>query len=173
MTENEWLACSDPESMLTFLKGKVSDRKLRLFACACCRRVQELAQFEVLRGAVDMSEQYADGLVGPVQLQEARSRVDLGRQPWQAAVLRDIGGNPFRSVVLDPSWLTVPVLSLAQASYDERILPERHLDPVRLGILADALEEAGCTDADILNHLRQQQEHVRGCWVLDLLTAKE
>jgi hypothetical protein len=41
------------------------------------------------------------------------------------------------------------------------------------GILADALEEAGCTDVKILSHCRQPGEHVRGCWVVDLLLGKE
>ena len=40
-------------------------------------------------------------------------------------------------------------------------------------ILADALEDAGCTNQDILNHCRGGGEHVRGCWVVDLLLGKE
>jgi hypothetical protein len=48
---------------------------------------------------------------------------------------------------------------------------ERAFD--RLAVLADALEEAGCADADILSHLRGPGPHVRGCWVVDLLLGKE
>jgi len=84
--------------------------------------------------------------------------------------LRDIFGNPFRPVTVNPGWLawndgTVP--RIAQAIYDERAFD-------RMTILADALEDAGCTDQDILGHCRSGGEHVRGgCWVVDLLLGKE
>jgi hypothetical protein len=83
----------------------------------------------------------------------------------QAESLRDIFGNPFRLATLDRSWLTSTVTSLAQAIYDDRAFD-------RLPILADALEDAGCTDQDILAHCRGGGEHVRGCWVVDLLLGK-
>lgn len=94
----------------------------------------------------------------------------------QVALLRDILGNPFRPVSIDPAWLgwnvgTVP--NLAQVIYDERELPSGHLDAGRLAILADALEEAGCTDQNILSHCRGPGPHVRGCWAVDLLLGKE
>jgi hypothetical protein len=84
-------------------------------------------------------------------------------------------GNPFRPVRPDRAWLswnggTVP--RLAQAAYDKRHLPEGHLDPARLAVLADALEEAGCTDPALLGHLRSGGGHVRGCHVLDALLGK-
>jgi hypothetical protein len=61
---------------------------------------------------------------------------------------------------------------MAQTAYDERILPAGTLDPDRLAVLADALEDAGCDNADILSHLRGPGPHVRGCWVVDLLLGK-
>jgi hypothetical protein len=64
------------------------------------------------------------------------------------------------------------VVALAQAAYDNRTLPAGTLDPVRFAVLADALEDAGCDNADILNHLRGPGPHVRGCWVLDLPLGK-
>jgi hypothetical protein len=90
-----------------------------------------------------------------------------------ATLLRDLFGNPFRPVSLDPTWRTPPVTALAQAAYEERILPAGTLEPTRLAVLADALEEAGCDNADILGHLRSPGLHVRGCWPLDLLLGKE
>jgi hypothetical protein len=93
----------------------------------------------------------------------------------QVDMLRDIVDNPFRPAALDPAWLawnngTVP--KIAQAAYDERLLPSGHLDAGRLAILADALEEAGCSVTEILDHLRGLDPHIRGCWVVDLLLGK-
>lgn len=92
--------------------------------------------------------------------------------PAKCALLREIVGNPFRPVAFDPALRTPSVLALAQTAYDNRILPAGTLDTDRLAVLADALEEAGCTDADILGHLRGPGPHVRGCWVLDALLDK-
>lgn len=86
---------------------------------------------------------------------------------------RDVFGNPFRLVSLDPVWRTADVVRLAHAAYDERILPSGELDPHRLFVLADALEDAGCQSADVLGHLRGPGVHVRGCWLIDLLTGRE
>jgi hypothetical protein len=87
----------------------------------------------------------------------------------QSGFLRDIFGNPFRPATVDPSWLTWnggTVPKLAQTIYDERRFQD-------MPILADALEEAGCTNADILAHCRWPGAHVRGCWVVDLLLSKD
>lgn len=83
----------------------------------------------------------------------------------QAGMLRDIFGNPFRPVTFDPAWLTPAVTSLAQMSYEERTFD-------RMPELADALEQLGCTNADILEHCRGPGPHVRGCWVVDLVLGK-
>jgi hypothetical protein len=231
MTEAEWLGCTDPQKMLEFLRGKDSDRKLRLFACSCCHRVVGLLPDEASRSALDTCERFADGLASAVELQEARQAAissydafsdsdefgnyaggesasaavagacwspdaddryrglddvidnafGLGRlyTGWrnggqielrrQCRSLRDIFGNPFLCVTINPAWLTWndgTVQRIAQAIYDERGFD-------RMPILADALEEAGCTNADILNHCRQPGEHVRGCWVVDLVLGKE
>src|SRR5262249_33654367 len=100
-----------------------------------------------------------------------RSGLQLSRAP-QAHLFREVFGKPFRSLLFDPAWLTPTTSSLAQTPYDERELPSGHLDPARLAVLSDALEEAGCTDADLLSHLRSLGPHVRGCWALDLILGK-
>jgi hypothetical protein len=78
-------------------------------------------------------------------------------------------------VSIGESWLRWnggTIVQLAQSAYEERHLPAGTLDNGRLAVLADALEEAGCTDADILGHLRGPGPHVRGCWAVDLLLGK-
>jgi hypothetical protein len=101
----------------------------------------------------------------------------LTAEAWSGLeLLRELVGNPFRTVALNPAWLTWQdgtVRELARAAYDERRLPEGTLDPARLAVLADALEDAGCTDAELLAHLRGPGPHVRGCWAVDLILGKE
>lgn len=78
-------------------------------------------------------------------------------------------------VPLARSWLTwndAIVVQLAKAAYDNRILPAGTLDNARLAIRADALEEAGCADELVLEHLRNGGEHDRGCFVVDALRSK-
>ena len=90
----------------------------------------------------------------------------------QAGLLRCVFGNPLRRVAVNPSWLTPNAIPLAQAAYEHRDLPAGTLDPARLAVLADALEEAGCTDPEILSHCRGPGPHVRGCFPLDALLGK-
>jgi hypothetical protein len=84
----------------------------------------------------------------------------------QAGLFRDLVGNPFRPVILDPLWLSSAVRNLARGIYEERAFDQ-------LLILADALEEAGCPNEDLLSHCRQPGEHIRGCWALDVVLGKE
>ncbi len=82
---------------------------------------------------------------------------------------REVFGNPFRTVEPDPAWLAdrnEAARRVASVIYQERRFEH-------MPILADALEEAGCDDADLLDHCREPREHVLGCWVLDLLLGKE
>jgi hypothetical protein len=83
-----------------------------------------------------------------------------------ADLVRDIFGNPFRPVAFSPEWRSDTALSLARQMYDSR-------DFGAMPVLADALQDAGCADADILDHCRGDGPHVRGCWVVDLVLGKE
>jgi hypothetical protein len=86
----------------------------------------------------------------------------------QADLVRDIFGNPFRSMHVEPELLTwnhATVPAIARHVYDDRAFHD-------LPILADALEDAGCTNADLLDHCRGPGPHVRGCWAVDLLLGK-
>src|SRR5262249_51866038 len=97
---------------------------------------------------------------------ERRAAAEMAEGKAQAALIRDIFGNPFLPVTLNPPCRTSIVTALAQSIYDDRAFD-------RLPILADALEDAGCDNADTLNHCRQPGEHVRGCWVVDLVLGRE
>ena|SRR5215510_6072121 len=95
-------------------------------------------------------------------------------QPYSAAsaerrltgYVREQFGNPFRPVTFSPAWRTDTAMSLARQMYDSR-------DFSAMSILADALQDAGCNNDDILNHCRGDGPHVRGCWVVDLVLGKE
>jgi hypothetical protein len=203
MTENEWLNCTEPKPMLELLRGKASERRLRLFACACCRTFWSFLPDLRSREAVEAAERYADGVIKRPELQRASGRASnatLSRRARFAMMttsvplldllgvervtdliadkaalwfIRDIFSNSFRPVTIHPDCLTPTVTDLAIAAYEERSLPSGELDTTRLAILADALEESGCDNADILTHLRGPGPHVRGCWVVDLLLAKK
>jgi hypothetical protein len=98
-----------------------------------------------------------------------RRSTGLGSGRLLCHFLRDLFGPlPFRPVILDPSWLIWHgglVVSMARRMYDRRDFSD-------MSVLADALEEAGCQDQDILGHCRSGGEHVRGCWVVDLTLGK-
>jgi hypothetical protein len=86
---------------------------------------------------------------------------------FTVAMLREVVGNPYRPAAVEPAWLTSDVLALARGIHDERAFD-------RMPILADALQDAGCTSDDVLKHCRDgRQMHIRGCWVVDLLLGKE
>jgi hypothetical protein len=220
MTEEEWLESKNPRAMLFFLRNRKSSRKLRLYVCACVRRVWEKMADRQGRLAVEVAERYAEGKAKKAELSRVheetkaellvvvrddpdnvavhfagsaayiatKSRLSFGQAgtasyeanvaaenhdcPAQAGLLRCVFGNPFRPITLDPSWITPAVRQLAAAAYEERILPSGQLDPHRLAVLADALEEAGAS-GDILSHLRGPGLHVRGCFAVDLALGRE
>jgi hypothetical protein len=230
--ERAWLECTDPEAMLKARQGKTSERKLRLFVCACCRRVwHKLSDPQGCR-AVEIAERLADGQADPGEVAAARAEIEqllrfkeqqlaeesqvseaaalyghldlwplmlaesaLGKEATTQRIgyaadfraegpadgkplvdlVHDIFGNPFRPAALDPAWLTWHdglILQLGQVAYDEHQLPSGHLDLDRLAVLDDALEEAGCASRDILDHLRGQGPHTRGCWCVDLCLGR-
>jgi hypothetical protein len=100
----------------------------------------------------------------------ATANLGLRTQPEeereQANILRDIFGNPFQPITFAPSWRTDTAVALAEQMYESR-------DFGAMPILADALQDAGCDNEEILAHCRGDGPHVRGCWVTDLVLGKE
>lgn len=82
-------------------------------------------------------------------------------------LISEVFGNPFQPVRFSPEWRTDTAVLLARAMYDAREFSA-------MPILADALQDAGCDNDDVLTHCRDaNQTHVRGCWVCDLVLGKE
>jgi hypothetical protein len=104
--------------------------------------------------------------------QAAESAAMQAESVAQCALLRCVVGDPFRSETPAPGVLTPDVVAIAAAAHDEAARPGRQLDALRLSILADALEDAGCPDHAIVAHLRSPGPHARGCWALDVILGK-
>ncbi len=213
MTESEWLICSEPELMLAFVEGRASERKLRLFAAACCDEVRALLPDENARelagllarwveesprlmvsisawltlGRMIRSLAQAAGGVGDVgsgprlssfsqgvfvariALLAARSMTPTGPQRgYFCDLAREVFGNPFGPPRVEEAWLrwdNACVANLARSMRDGRRFDD-------LPVLADALEDAGCDETGLLEHLRRGSEHVPGCWALDALLGE-
>jgi hypothetical protein len=226
MTELDWDQSNAPNHLIQYLREtagilrvKRGRRKLRLFGCACCRRILHLLPDRRSSEAIEIAELFAEGRISARVLKEAqlyansvppqgitdslwnahnaassavyalcayatvdpiraRSHVGIALR-WvsgvqderaemevHAQLLRDIFGNPFRPVSIDPRWLTSTVVDLANAIYDERAFN-------RMPILADALMDAGCDIDEVIAHCRSDGPHVLGCWVVDRILGKE
>lgn len=243
MTEEEWQASINPRAMVEFLQGAteavrtrwqgprearrfaVSERKLRLIACACCTKVVDLLPGDAHRRLLALAKRAAEG---PVAAERALAQIQRTNREWRrfreahaegdfalrtvgearlavlvalqggpglggvfdhavrafsplsssaierelaqmADLAREVIGNPFRVEPMVEAWRSADggvVRRLARAIYDE----ETYHD---LPVLADALQDAGCTSAAMLEHCRSGGPHVRGCWALDRVLGLE
>ncbi len=200
MTEEEWLACENLLAMWDYIENKTSNRKVRLFGCAVFQFKANISTRlttpdDDCYDIVTAAEQYADGILTDQEMairaeaiehhEEAfdpatayditqpnttylrlttRSLV-CDRNGLAPALFHDLFGNPFRPVTFSPSWRTSTLLALAAQMYESR-------DFGAMPILGDALQDAGCDSADVLDHCRKPGLHVRGCWVVDLVLGK-
>ncbi len=200
MTEEEWFGATDPVFMLPTAEQTASPRKRRLFMAGVSRTGWAHYGMPAVHKVLDCAERYADGEIREEAVTEHRARSTAGwfwgipvepllcpmgqeiaavrtfltalqSSVWaekvtRADLLREVVGNPFQSAELDPNWLTSTVILIAQQMYDAREFGA-------MPILADALQDAGCDHADILDHCRDtNQVHVRGCRVVDLVLGK-
>ena len=172
----------------------MSQRRGKLFVVGCHLQHKSVIDNRLNRKAIYAVEKFADG---QIEYAELRANFGTGKVGYRIAtacsiecpipmfvilgscitdnlqyeqiieckLIRDIFGNPFRPIVANPAWLTPTAVAIATAIYADRAFD-------RMPILADALEEAGCTNADVLLHCRSGGPHVRGCWVVDLLLGK-
>ena len=183
MTEAEWLACEDPRVMLEFLRARLSSRKLICFFQAFCPDFTSYSTdgeeygsdldfrppWLDVEGPEDEDLPSADRCWGWAKLitfPDFAGKDKTRPLAVAAPLLRELVGNPFHPITLSPSWLTSTVVSLANQMYESR-------DFSAMPILADALMDASCDNEEILTHCRGPGPHVRGCWVLDLLTKRE
>ena len=252
MKDEDWLRCTWPGEMIPYLPTERNDWRIRLFGCACCRRIWGLLIDDRSRKVIELAERHAAGQAGDRELAagcldayRAHQALSLGEQrqltassrahalnmasraaacmgertvstafkaadlaaaavghaaaaarwgedggiEWaahdhfdqeaydlelagQCLLLRDLFGSPLRPGEDELPWRTPTVATLARATDQERLLPGGELDKVRLAVLADALEEAGCSDPAILEHLRGPGPHVPGCWAVEFLLAR-
>lgn len=228
------------QDIAAFPQCRASDRKLRLFACACYQRIGHVLPEPLARAALAVAERYADGLASAEELQQMErslsERLDALEPRWRAsrgaeraalhvtyaalalayqvchpqapkgayyassnayldtAALANPGAAPsdpafgacqrveeqaqcellrciigptaLRSLLVDPSWRTPPVLALARHAYDQRAFD-------LLPAVGAALSDAGCTDGEILSHCASPGPHVRGCFVLDAVLDRD
>lgn len=112
-----------------------------------------------------IDDEYTYGYIGGPSGRESWGATTSEDLAAEAGLLRDVLGNPFRPFRVQKAWLNPTVISLATAIYEGKAFD-------RLPILADALEDAGCTDANLLNHCRQPGIHIRGCWPVDAVLGK-
>ncbi|HJZ58230.1 MAG TPA: hypothetical protein VKE74_25030, partial [Gemmataceae bacterium] len=123
---------------------------------------REFAPLELLTTAA----YFADSVVSCRPWQRRHPDWPQPRRFHCVPLLRDVFGNPFRPVAFNPAWRTDTAVSLARQMYESK-------DFSAMPILADALQNAGCENEDVLNHCRDaKQAHVRGCWVVDLVLGK-
>ena len=171
-------------------------RKWSLVACAYCRRFSGRTQWDELAPLVELAEQLdgrqeesGAGLTvsntAYTIFYEVQQECMFGmydneveanelEETWYTVcrswcdVLRDIFGNPFRPVSVNPTWLAWnrgAVVGIARTIYDDNAFD-------LLPILADALKDADCDDEEILQHCRDGGPHVRGCWVVDSMLGR-
>lgn len=209
MTEAVWDTCTDPQQMLEFLMGKASERKLRLFGAGLCRWNWPLLFDDRQKDAVEIIENYVDGVASERELiaawrgahsskeslvaaaewnsvwlawvaqWAAEPRLTIERwitslKGWsdsppswdwqpvrQCKLLRCIFGNPFRSYPAPDHWPSA-VVRLADALYNGQKCEFA---------LHDALLDSG--HPELADHFRQEQQHPKGCWVVDMILGRE
>ena len=199
MDADGWDRSDAPRAMTAAAGGRVSARKWRLFLAAAVRDARRHHLVPAVVDAVSLAERHADGLIDDASLTRAWQAVRHGwrdtdvdhllapTQPGQAGLnaaraagrldridadparralwLREVVGNPFRWVRWEDEWVTRTVHALATTAY-----AEGRFDT--LPVLADALDDAGCDNAELLAHLRGPGPHARGCWALDVVLGK-
>ena len=200
MTEAEWLNCDDKRPwQLKSIHKVASIRKLHLIAAAYIRGAQACPEYADAARCDDIIEAVADQQSPPDLGSVLKSRpghwgftntIAAPQEPMAIAegiwglcgtyrsattptvrdfvrLLHEVVGNPFRRVSFDPEWRTSTVLAMAKEMYESR-------DFSAMPIFADALQDAGCDNDDILTHCRDETVmHVRGCWVVDLVLGRE
>jgi hypothetical protein len=199
MTEREWLDFLDPWRMLNCWRDQngMSQRKLLLVGAACVRQFPGLwpqrpepvtglepsmvynRDFPILDSgarlvASDLRAFCRRATAGVFEASERVSDLDAFCDSL-CCLLHDLAGNPFRPPDITPSllrWNDGTVVKLAGALDEAQSQTGGHLDRDLLAVLADAVEDAGCTDTELVGHLRGPGPHWRGCWAVDALLGK-
>ena len=197
----DWETRGDPESMLAVLRAMrplPSARKLRLAYFRTARADMGTSAQAWLKEAMVLGEERVGTDCRPSDGVELRDRqvaastlrlheecldellmlkcitdplldlfatLDTAQRMRGPPVLHDLFPNPFLPLTWNPEWFSSTVRTLAANMYDTR-------DFSAMPILADALQDAGCEDEQVLSHCRATKPHARGCWVVDAILGK-
>jgi hypothetical protein len=116
----------------------------------------------IAAGELDADVKLWDAKHNPT-VQRMTEETDLA---WGKILIDIFSPNPYVHQPFQAAWRTETTIGLAQQMYETRNF-------TAMLFLADALEEAGCNNAEVLIHCREDQQHYRGCWVLDLVLDKQ
>jgi BTB/POZ domain-containing protein KCTD9 len=196
VNEKQWLSGDRTMAMLGHARHRIPQRQILLFAAACVGRLRPSREAETFATLAEHTRRFADGqgsyeaveksLASLRRMRTVSARAAAAYVHWAfaypgwdpadtpatfptdpevAELLRCVAGNPFRAVTVDPGWVTAN--GRAAERLGRRIRDED--DFTAIPVLADALEEVGCTDRAVLAHCRSGGEHAHGCWVVELL----
>lgn len=195
MAETEWQTTSEAPRQLLKIQDYASIRQMRLIAAALTKSLQLQPDHDDAKPCDDLLEAVADrprpweeiepelhsrpgnwrfahllptaDVISVAKTLRRLVALSMPEDHWPRVVdlIHEVVGNPFRPIVFEPEWRNSTVVTLAEGIYNDRAFD-------RLPILADALQDAGCECADILDHCHSVGRHFRGCWVVDRILGK-
>ena len=170
--DSDEISCNMVTISERYADGQVCKQELNAARCATSAAAENRA-FEAVMFAALARDSARVTLIKQLPFLGSNGGIGNEKCGKLTNYIRDLfGPHPLRPIYINRNLLTSTVTNLATAAYEHRALPSGELDPTCVAVLTDALEDTGCDNQDILNHLRSPGPHVRGCHVLDFLLEK-